>query len=126
MLIVDLPRRPLHLPATHHMQMKVVHRLGTLRTVIYHNPKSFCEPFLFCHKLSSVHQVTEQRLLVRPRLAELSKTISHLRNDQKMDWRLRIDISEGQAIFIFVDDCCRNILVDDLVENRRCARVRSP
>ena len=50
-------------------------------------------------------------------LADTSKPISVFRDDQKVDLGDWGNISESEALVVFVDDSGRNLLLDDLVKN---------
>ena len=45
---------------------------------------------------------------------------------QEVHWCLRVDVSEGQALFVLVDDLGRDLLAYDLVEYRWRAAVSEP
>src|SRR5437016_13078310 len=59
----DLPRRPVHVPATEQMQMQVVHRLPAIVTGVHNDPVTTVQ-FLFARNLRcSGHHMTDQRCI---------------------------------------------------------------
>ena len=57
----SLARRPVHLPAPHHVQVQVVDSLCPLRTVVDHHPVALAQALLSSN-LSSHHQQVAQQL----------------------------------------------------------------
>lgn len=62
----------------------------------------------------------------RGRIATLhEKTFdSHLRDDQEVDRRLRVDVAEGECLVVLKHDVGRDLLGDDLVEDCGRALIR--
>ena len=59
------------------------------------------------------------------RLAQLREAVPVLGDDQEVHRCLWIDVSEGQAAVVLIDDLSWDLLADDLVEDGGCALVRS-
>ncbi len=54
-----LARRPVHLPTSHDMEMKMEHFLSSIRAVIDHHSKPVLKSLLCSHLPSNHHQVTK-------------------------------------------------------------------
>ena len=61
-------------------------------------------------------KMTEQRLILRRRLAQARQGLT--RDDQDMNRRLRRNVSKGNAIRVFIDDVSGQLASKDLCEQR--------
>ena len=67
------------------------------------------------HFPGSEQQLTQQGLILRRGFADAGDhTFGH---DQHMDGSLRIDVAEGEGLFVLVDDVCRKLPGDDSLKN---------
>lgn len=88
--------RPLQLTLAQEMQMQVVYRLGTVRTVIDDHPEALVQALLFGNFTADQQQMTEQLTVRVGRLGQLGNWLA--RNDKKMHRGLRIHIVEGHTL----------------------------
>ncbi len=111
--------------ATKQMQMQMVHRLAAIVPGIHDDPVPILQP-LFAGDLGrGRHQMTHQCSIFHQRLR--SGTNMLLRNNKQVGGRLRINVGEANAEFVFVHTVSRNGSGDDLAEQavrrRRSAQL---
>ena len=110
-------RWPRELLATNHMDMQMINALTPMATVVDDCPIPICtQAFPSGHLCRHKHQVAKQRFVSLLCLAQLTETVSILRNHQKVCLGDRSDISERQTLLVFVDDVRRDLLPHQLVE----------
>ena len=94
--------------------------VSATRTNPHHTQK---KRTLLGDELRDVEQVAEQRLVLLGRLAEARQAVARLRDDQKVDGRLRADVAEGERLVVLVQHRRRDLLGDDLVKDGRALAV---
>ena len=101
--------------STEKMEMKMEHRLTRIPSGVRHNavpgPR---QAFLFRDVGTGQQEVSQEiGILIA---AVLHSRHMLLRNDQRMDGRLRVDIVEGQRAIILIHDLCRDRLLDNFAK----------
>lgn len=110
--------------ATDDMDVQMVNTLSTMRTIIDNQAETARhQAFLMGNLLSREHQMAQKFLLVLSRIAQTVEAILVLWNHQKVNRALRVDVAEGQANVILVDDVRWNLLRNQLVEEGRRVRI---
>mmetsp|Transcript_5823 Transcript_5823/g.8817 ORF Transcript_5823/g.8817 Transcript_5823/m.8817 type:complete len:238 (+) Transcript_5823:19-732(+) len=113
---------PVHLPASNDMNMQMEYLLSSNFTIIYHNSIAL-EVVSFgnfgCHH----HEMPENASVLLCSIAEAGQRLALLGDDQDVGGALGVDIPEGQALVILMHNGGRNLLSNDLVEDRGRIRV---
>ena len=117
--------RPIHLATAQNMDVQVVHRLTTVFAVIDYDAIAFLKPFFLGNLLRSVHQVTENALLVLTCMLQLGKAVAEFWDNQYVSRSLGVDVPESQALVVLMNDISWDFLCDDLVEDGGASIVRS-
>lgn len=98
--------------------MQMEDSLATFCAFINHNTVAILiNLFLFSDFSGHNHQMSKQSLMLWFSLTDSSQTVTVLRNDQEVSWSHWRNVSECQALVIFVDDSCRDFFSHNLVEN---------
>ena len=113
---VRLAWRPSHRASAQNMDVQVRHGFAAIGPIINDDAEAGSgHAFLLGQGLRDKEQVSEQRL-VGPRAGADAR--DHLLgHDEEMDGRLRMNVVEGQALVILVDNPGRDLAGDDLLEN---------
>ena len=91
--------------AAEQVKVQVKHRLPRLRAVADHDAECVFHAELARDLADREQQVAEQRLVLRLRVREPRDLL--LGDDEDMDRRLRVDVLEGEAQLVLVDDVRR-------------------
>ena len=111
-------RWPGQLLSTDHMDVQVVDALASVCSIVDNRAvPSFMQILLLGNFRANDHHVTKDCSVSFFSFWDSCKAISILRDHQEVslcDWA---DIAECQALFVFVDYGCRDLLLDDFVED---------
>jgi hypothetical protein len=101
--------------ATQHMKMKMENGLSCVSPGIRHDPIAGApQAFQGCHLRAAHQQSREQRFILRPQV--VNGCDMSLRDHQRMDRRLRIDVVKGDRVLILLNKLRRNLLFRDLTK----------
>jgi hypothetical protein len=116
-----LARWPLHLTATHHVQMQMIDRLSAVDSIVNDDTKPI-GTFRPTHLTGHEQQMSQQGLMragrVEGRLAQRGQSRSVLGNDQNVHGCHGIHVAKGQGDVVFVDFGTGNVAGYNLVKNR--------
>ena len=84
--------RPRQLTPTQHMDVKMVHTLSPVFSIVYYQAKS-TRTFLLTHILSHINQMTQKILLVLAGITQLCKPIPILWDDKHVHRSLGVDVT---------------------------------
>jgi hypothetical protein len=110
-------RRPRKLLPAQDVNVKMIHALAALHSVVDHASESRVELLLLGHELSGVHEMTQNSLVFLRRLGETRQTGANLWNDQKVSLCLRVDVAESQRQVVLVNDGGGDFLGDDFIKD---------
>jgi len=98
------------------MHVKMRHGFATVRPIINDDAEAgIAQAFMPGQGLCDKEQVAEQRLIGRRGGADARDHL--LGHDEEMDGRLRMNVVEGQALVILVDNPGWDLAGDDLLKN---------
>jgi hypothetical protein len=118
------PRRPSEIAAAEQVQVQVRHGLtGTLLAIDY-QPIPVADAKFLCQLGGHHVQMTEQLTVFRLDVGVGGNDLA--RDDEHVYGRLRIDVVEGDAVFVLVDDAGGDFLFDNLQENVVAEHVAAP
>ena len=101
------------------MQVQVIDRLRPGDSVINHDSKPVVPQSLFLgYLLRHKQQMPQCLLMFLVCSGEPTEPVACLGDHQEVDGRLRRDVAEGEAAVVLEDDIGRDLLGDDLVEQR--------
>jgi hypothetical protein len=100
-------RGPLQWSSTQQVAVKVGDGLTTMLTMVHDQSKSIFEP-QHPGNLSGLEQQVSQQSLIRG-LGVSHSSNGLLGNHQNVNRSLRVNIPEGQYLFVFVNDVSRNL-----------------
>ncbi len=104
------------MPATHHMEMQVEHRLASVSSGIRNETETrFRQTFVFCDSCAGQQEPSKQRLVGFAKI--LHGLYMPFRNHQRVHGSLRVDIIERQGMLILIDDLGWNASFDDPAED---------
>src|SRR5262245_59455947 len=109
-----LPRRPIQLAAGEDVQVQMEYALARLGAVVHHETECIAHAELLRHFAGRKQQVPEQSLVLAA--CARQPVDLFLWDEQDMRRRLRIDVAEGQAQVVLIDDVGRDLAPDDLAE----------
>ena len=114
---------PHHLPAAENVDVQVVHRLGTILAIVDHKPEA-AAALLTTDFCSHTHHVPEQgAVLLGVGVPNLSEARPVLGNEEHVRGSLRVNVSERVAQVVLVHRRGRDLLGQDLVEDRRVTGI---
>jgi len=96
------------------MKVQVVHRLAAMLASINDYTVTLIQLFAPRNPCCSRHQVAQQRSMFSDSLCVGGDML--LGNNQKMGWRLRIDVRKPDAKIIFIYPVCWNFPFNNLAE----------
>ena len=102
MLRAPLSWWPLHLPASEQVEMEMVHLLPTVGAGVDDASVSARQSLLTRNPPGDDEQLSEHRLVLRANLEEAGDGL--LRNYENVNGGLRVDVSEGHAQIVLVND----------------------
>lgn len=94
--------------------MQVEHRLAGRRPVVDHQSIGLAEALIGGHLRGDQQQMAEQALIFGRRIGELWNRLAW--HQQQMHRRAGMDVAEGDAVRVLVDDVAGNLAVDDSLE----------
>lgn len=97
--------------------MQMEHRLPGILAVVDDQPERIANAELPRHLAGCKQQVAQQSLVFQIGIGQSGNFL--LRHQQHMGRRLRVDIAEGEAMLVFVDDVGWNGTADDFAEQGR-------
>ena len=110
--------RPGQLLSADHMKVQMVDRLASVLAVVDHKALAVRgEAFLLRGFCGGNHEVAQQRRMAVIGLAQLGQALTILGDNEEVNLGDGIDIAEGEAHVVLVDDVRRDLLSDDLVED---------
>jgi hypothetical protein len=96
--------------------MQVWDLLTTILTCIHNTPEAGClNAFQNCDLSGGQQQVSQTLRVFRFCILETGQALTW--HDEHVDWRLRLDVTEGDAVFILIEDVGGNVATQDFVEN---------
>jgi len=98
------------------MDVEVGHALAAVGTVVDRDAIAVRQIEFFCESRGRQHQMAEQSLVGRGRVAEARDVL--FRNDQHMYRSLRLDVMDCDTLLVFMGNSGRDFAVDDFLENR--------
>src|SRR4051812_23105656 len=112
---LPLPRRPREAAAAEHVQMDVEDRLPCLCVGVEDRPEPAVGVALIArHRGGAAEHLTDQRLVAGLKIVQRRNV--PLRDDQRVQRRLRVDVVEDHEVVVFVDYRCGNLLAHDAAE----------
>src|SRR5688572_21023379 len=96
------------------MQVQVKNRLSRCRTIVDRDPKGIFDLELTGDLAYRQHQVSQESLVGGGGLCKHCNRL--LRNQEYMEWRLRINVLDREAQVVLVDDVGRNLFIDNSSE----------
>src|SRR5262249_32333667 len=105
---------PAQRPPTQHMQMQMKYRLPCPPTSVVHRAIPVLDLPLALDLCCPQLAISEQLGVVAGRFLQSHDVL--LRHDEHVRRRLRIDVLEGERLFVFVDLLRRDLTGDDLAE----------
>ena len=116
-IVYKLSWGPFQLSASNYVNVKVIHTLCAILTIIDHQAESIrSHAFILGYLLSSIDQVSQNVLLILAGIAQAIKTVFVLGDDKEMDRTLRVNVPKRQAKIIFENNICRDLFGHNLVE----------
>ncbi len=97
------------------MQMEMEHGLPGTGTVVYDEPEGVGYTELLGNLARRQHEVAEQFLVRGLGIHQARDTL--LGNHQHVHRRLGVDVVDGDAVLILIDEFAGNLAADDLAEN---------
>ena len=94
--------------------MQVKHALARPLAVVHHQAEGVAHALLLGDARRRVQQVAEDIAILRAGVRQPGDGL--LGDHQDMHRRLRVDVPEGQAAIILIDDVGRDLAVNDLAE----------
>ena len=88
------------------MNVQVRHRFAGVRAVVHHQPEALREREFFCHDSSNEQQMSEHGLIGGRGVADARDDF--LRDDQKVNRCLGLNVMEDDAVFVLVLDLGRD------------------
>ena len=96
--------------------MEVRHKLPAIWATVHREAVSaFGETFFPGYLVSPQNETTDKALMLPGKRCQ--RRDMHLRHNEHMDGRLRVDISESQELLILVDDIRRYLSRNDLAKD---------
>jgi hypothetical protein len=104
-------------PSTQNVNVKVVHRLAGAGAVVDYGPVTSRFDSSFSRKVGrhSVQMADQSLILFSLYDSEALEVLSG--QHQQMNWRLRVDILDGHAGGVFIDNLGRSLAPDDFAED---------
>ena len=112
--IETLTRRPFEGTPGEYVKVQVKHALPGIGAIVHGQSKRIAHTQITRDFSGGYHHMSEQRLIFGGGINKARDFL--LRYQQHMCGRLRVDVAEGQAQVIFVDDLRWNFLIDDFGE----------
>lgn len=99
-------RRPAQTAFAKNVKVQVMHGLASIVTTIGDYPETFVKTFYRRHLLNDAEDLRQHRTISRLWLREAGDMFC--RDGQQMNWRLRVDVSEDNDVFVPVDNLRRD------------------
>jgi hypothetical protein len=99
------------------MHVQIWDLLTPILTRVHDTAKAGCfDAFQNCDLPRSQQQVTQTLRVFSFSILETGEALTW--HDEHVDWRLRLDVSECDAVVILIEDVGGDVAAQDLVENR--------
>ena len=107
---------PVKFTTTNYMYVQMKNCLSSHLSIVYHYTTTlqllFFRYFGCCH-----HELSKGLLVLFVSIGESAKFSFFFRDDKDVDISDRIDIFEGENVFVLIDDGCGYLFADDFVED---------
>ena len=95
--------------------MDMVNRLAGVLTIVDDEAEAVLDQtFLIRHAPCGDQQMSHRGRVLGRQIVNRRDVL--LRNDEDMRWRNRSDVAKGERVLVFVDDRCRDFLLEDVAE----------